>query len=72
MKEAKLTDVSPAALPVPEAARYLGMSESAFRALHREGEIDFVYLTSHPVVRVADLDVLLASAPTAPRKKAAA
>lgn len=60
----KLTDVSPAALTVADAARYLGISETALRAKQRDGDIDFVYLTSHPVVRIADLDALLESAPT--------
>lgn len=64
MKTAHLTEVSPAALTVPDAARYLGMSETALRAKQRNGDIEFRYITSHPVVLVADLDALLASAPT--------
>lgn len=61
---AKLTEVSPAALTVPDAARYLGISESALRQKARVGDIDFRYITSHPVVLVADLDALLVAAPT--------
>lgn len=67
MSNVRLSEVSPAALTVPDAARYLGMSESALRALQRNGDVEFVYLTSHPVVRVSDLDALLASAPTSRR-----
>jgi hypothetical protein len=60
----KLADVPPAALAVADAARYLGISETALRARQRNGDIEFRYLTSHPVVLVADLDALLAAAPT--------
>jgi hypothetical protein len=60
----KLADVPPAALVVADAARYLGISETALRARQRNGDIEFRYLTSHPVVLVADLDALLAAAPT--------
>lgn len=63
----KLTDVSPAALTVADAARYLGISETALRAKAAQGDIEFRYLTSHPVVRVVDLDALLESAPTSRR-----
>lgn len=64
---AKLAEVKPAMLPVAEAARYLGISESALRALKRNGDIEFRYLTSHPTVLVADLDALAANAPTQQR-----
>lgn len=64
MKAAKLTEITPAALTVPDAARYLGMSETALRAKIRNGDIELHYLTSHPVVKVADLDALLDAAPT--------
>lgn len=61
---ARLTEVSPAALPLTEAAQYLGVSKRTLQALHANGDIEFTYITSHPVVKVADLDALLASAPT--------
>lgn len=61
---ARLAEVTPAALTVPDAARYLGISESAMRAKIREGEVTPRYLTSHPVVPVAELDALLLAAPT--------
>lgn len=64
MKEATLTEVTPVALTVPDAARYLGISETALRAKQRNGDIEFRYITSHPVVLVADLDALIAAAPT--------
>lgn len=64
MKPAKLTEITPAALTIPDAARYLGMSESALNALIRNGDIEKRYITSHPVIRVADLDALLEAAPT--------
>jgi hypothetical protein len=61
---ARLTEVTPAALQIPDAARYVGMSESAFRALKRDGGVTYRYLNNRPVVLVSDLDALLASAPT--------
>lgn len=62
--EATLTDIRPAALTVPDAARYLGMSETALRGKIRDGDLELHYITSHPVIRVADLDALLDAAPT--------
>lgn len=64
MKVGKLVAIEPIALGIDDAAAAIGMSVSAFRALYRNGDIEIHYLTSKPVVLVADLRALVESAPT--------
>lgn len=61
---ARLAEVAPAALNLDDAARYLGISKRTLQIKIRDGEVPAHYLTSHPVLRVADLDALLDAAPT--------
>lgn len=56
---AKLTEIRPALLKISDAARYLAMSDSSFRGLIREGEIQTLRINSDAVVRVSDLDALI-------------
>lgn len=61
---AKLAEITPAVLSLPDAARYLGISVRTLQAMKQQGDIQFVYITSHPGVKVADLDALVEQAPT--------
>ena len=55
-----VTEIQPALLKIIDAARYLGMSDSAFRALIRDGEVEVVKLPhADRAVRRADLDALV-------------
>lgn len=58
------------AYPVKDAAALVGVSESALRAAHRNGDIDFHYPTSHPVVLHDDLIAWVTAAPTSVRRSA--
>lgn len=52
------------ALPIPDAAKSIGMSPSALRRLIAAGEIIARYPTSRPVVDVRELRAYLDRCPT--------
>lgn len=58
------------AYPIPEAAEMVGVSETTLREAHRNGDLEFRYPTSRPVVLHDDLLAWVAAAPTTARRTA--